>query len=832
MPTDQERRKILNEYLEKWPIEKLKSLTLEEYAVGNDNYKDTLSYWWETPTNILGGIGGLGGGGAFKYGVYFMTNVKDYSVHKIFNSNGRYAWRRKLGNSPEEAFVNIKSKIIEIAEAAQNRNFTKIDNIDFSYNPLKWKIAFLYSNESLLVNYQVNSLQFAARKLGFDDVEKATTSKLYEYLMAQKAEKETVYNFSDKLWKMYIEEKDINYYVIGSKYGKNGDDDVFSLFLEKSVVATGFYGHTNLSDLYLKPKSEIISYLKKQGEATNAYSALKHFLNIKVGDKIAIKADGSPRGKKGYLKIIGFAEVIEKEGVVYQYDKELGHTLNVDYIEAPIGLELSLGGYGRTIHHLSNQNHIQMIFENDNYIIEEEMIPKSSKKPKTHPLNQILFGPPGTGKTYRTRQIAYEIIKGEEPKDNDAAIQLFKDLKGDQIEFVTFHQNYSYEDFVQGLRPDINVKDQLAFERKDGIFKEIATKALYEYYKKSKQEKRPIKQAVQLDFDEVYQVFVEDLKEKENVLFKTSTGSKIHVSGISVKNNIYLKHDTGSREYTVSATRLKKLNNAISDLDKIQNIHQEILDAIGGCNSTVYWVALNEFRKFEKKYQPQTEIPQEEVFEDVKYETMVQNLQNFSSEDFDINRLEVKNYVLIIDEINRANISRVFGELITLLEPSKRFGQAEELEVQLPSGDRFVVPPNLYVIGTMNTADKSIALLDIALRRRFEFVPVFPNRGLVDENYRTFFDALNTKIADWKSPDFTIGHSYFMEITDEAMFEKVMNNKIIPLLSEYFMNDLERVKSLLSHVGVQLKTEYYGILRFESIDLSKTKAKTQSNEND
>ncbi len=192
----------------------------------------------------------------------------------------------------------------------------------------------------------------------------------------------------------------------------------------------------------------------------------------------------------------------------------------------------------------------------------------------------------------------------------------------------------------------------------------------------------------------------------------------------------------------------------------------------------------------------------------------------------------LKNYVLIIDEINRANISRVFGELITLLEPSKRFGQAEELEVQLPSGDRFVVPPNLYVIGTMNTADKSIALLDIALRRRFEFVPVFPNRGLVDENYRTFFDALNTKIADWKSPDFTIGHSYFMEIADEAMFEKVMNNKIIPLLSEYFMNDLERVKSLLSHVGVQLKTEYYGILRFESIDLSKTKAKTQSNEND
>jgi 5-methylcytosine-specific restriction endonuclease McrBC GTP-binding regulatory subunit McrB len=237
---------------------------------------------------------------------------------------------------------------------------------------------------------------------------------------------------------------------------------------------------------------------------------------------------------------------------------------------------------------------------------------------------------------------------------------------------------------------------------------------------------------------------------------------------------------------------------------------------------------LNDFLEY---YHKNDLSKREEIsFENIDYESKKELVKDFtlSKERFDAIKNKVKNYVLIIDEINRANISRVFGELITLLEPSKRFGQDEELEVQLPSGDRFVVPPNLYVIGTMNTADKSIALLDIALRRRFDFVPVFPDMKWVDDKYRSFFDALNTKIAEMKSPDFTIGHSYFMEINGEEGIEKVMNNKVIPLLSEYFMNDLERVKSLLASVGVKIKTEHYGILRFESIDLSKT----QKNGND
>ena len=168
----------------------------------------------------------------------------------------------------------------------------------------------------------------------------------------------------------------------------------------------------------------------------------------------------------------------------------------------------------------------------------------------------------------------------------------------------------------------------------------------------------------------------------------------------------------------------------------------------------------------------------------------------------ELQKVTRKNFVIIIDEINRANISRVFGELITLIEPDKRSHGSIPLEARLPSGDPFIVPSNLFIIGTMNTADKSIALLDIALRRRFEFESMYPkyeikNQEIYDVN---ILEKINKQIIKSKGHDFQIGHAYFMG--DNKDLVKRMNKKVIPLLLEYYMNDEKEVKGILNSAGL------------------------------
>ncbi|WP_052169953.1 McrB family protein [Pseudobutyrivibrio ruminis] len=156
------------------------------------------------------------------------------------------------------------------------------------------------------------------------------------------------------------------------------------------------------------------------------------------------------------------------------------------------------------------------------------------------------------------------------------------------------------------------------------------------------------------------------------------------------------------------------------------------------------------------------------------------------------------NYVIIIDEINRGNISKIFGELITLIEEDKRWGELNQMSVTLPMGQNFAVPNNLYIIGTMNSADKSISLIDAALRRRFEFVEMAPNPAFVsDEKLRNVLKSLNEYLRkEQRSTDLLIGHSYFIGKTIIEI-EPIMNRCVIPLLYEYFYDDESKIKKAL-----------------------------------
>ncbi|HEC1808120.1 TPA: AAA family ATPase, partial [Campylobacter lari] len=166
-------------------------------------------------------------------------------------------------------------------------------------------------------------------------------------------------------------------------------------------------------------------------------------------------------------------------------------------------------------------------------------------------------------------------------------------------------------------------------------------------------------------------------------------------------------------------------------------------------------------------------------------------------------------YIIIIDEINRGNVSKIFGELITLIEPSKRIGEKEELRVRLPySGEEFGVPKNVYIIGTMNTADRSITSLDTALRRRFEFVEMMPKPSklskIEDIDLQELLKAINTRIEYLLDREKTIGHAFFMGIKDLNDLKNVFQNKIIPLLQEYFYNDYALINAVLNENGMIL----------------------------
>ncbi|WP_299781721.1 AAA family ATPase [uncultured Formosa sp.] len=370
-------------------------------------------------------------------------------------------------------------------------------------------------------------------------------------------------------------------------------------------------------------------------------------------------------------------------------------------------------------------------------------------------INQIFYGPPGTGKTYHTVLEAAKIIEQKESLKYSEALKFFNKHLGNRIEFITFHQNYSYEDFIQGLRPDTEIGGELSFFKSDGVFKRIADRAL----KNLKDSENP--GSAKRQFEDVFLELIKplndgELDELEIEMKKTS----FYITEVGEKS-IEFRKNQGESKHTLSINTLRKMYDS--------GVNTIILGGLQPYYNPILSLLLRKGKR---------------------------NVQTVAKQ----------NYVIIIDEINRANISRVFGELITLIEKDKRSHGKIPLTATLPSGDPFIVPSNLYIIGTMNTADKSIALLDIALRRRFEFKAMYPKYSIENKTIHKseFLEKLNKLIVNsGKGHDFTIGHSYFMCDDDETFnFENTINNKVIPLMLEYYMNDENEVTRILKDADV------------------------------
>lgn len=452
-----------------------------------------------------------------------------------------------------------------------------------------------------------------------------------------------------------------------------------------------------------------------------------------------------------------------------------------------------------------------------------------------YPLNVIFYGPPGTGKTYnsiiRAMKIADpDFMTGYEDGDwNNDYVRHFQQLRGQgKIRFVTFHQNFSYEDFVQGLKPDTlnvdnisderNNNDSLKFRYEDGIFLRTSVSALSALYVDSINEQNegdPNREYQRLELEEAYLAFLEYLGESGELQgFKPTT-----LFHFTISNQESFRLSSGERRGPFSVTK-RDILEAHRMLPKNYDFYapgstSKIGDMFPRTSGSGLWAVLYSFREFLNNrpvalVEEPADMDQFDAIDEIamlEYDSLRKPVLPV---DIDFIRRSnfSDNYVIIIDEINRANVSRVFGELITLIEPDKRTHGDYPLSITLPSGDEFIVPSNLYIIGTMNTADKSLAMLDVALRRRFDFEALYPDLGLVDNpTLREVMRKLNEQIVynmiD-RGYDHQIGHSYFMGKTEDDLIP-LMNKKIIPLLMEYFKNDGERVVNILRDTGFTIE---------------------------
>lgn len=734
-------------FQEVWTLEKVKNMTLEEYTnIKKDNpNRDDFTFWIESKLDNLGSIWG---GSAFKFGIYRRNDEsqKESSSGRLYSQN--YAWIAKYGNNENEAFNNIKEKIIQIIQASQDNNLKTIEKIDFG-DAIKWKIAFHYQdvkNIKIVNIFSKNVLDLISLN---EFKEKLKIYQIHKKLLENKnlSLVKMIENIAIPLWNKYG--MDSQNYIDKMK-------NLFSEYLNKKKL------DKNTINKYIQVIENISKeFLKENLYSCDLFSFDQNINKLNKNEEFKLK---NSNGNNMYSSALNYYRAFL-----------------IDY------------------------------YEQDIFITERVQSEESNMK--IIPLNQILYGSPGTGKTYHTIDKALEILGKNLESRDDKKAKFDEYVKNGQIVFTTFHQSYGYEEFVEGIKPDLdkeNENSQIRYKIKDGIFKKLCKKALYK-------EQKLKNDTLISNYSSVWKISLGYNASLREECFKEN---KICIGWNEIPKNMgdeFLKLGNNDKNTINSFKNEMQLGDLVCVFNSLKTIK-----GIGIIKSDVKYTQQGEYQTYREvewiskddevniyELNDNINLTQKTVYKlwRISPNILLDKISNVKNLEL-IQDNTKEPFIIIIDEINRGNVSKIFGELITLIEPSKRLGEKEELKVTLPySGEKFGVPKNVYIIGTMNTADRSITSLDTALRRRFEFVEMMPDVSKLSMdcegiNLQELLKAINTRIEYLLDREKTIGHAFFIGVENLNDLKSIFQNKIIPLLQEYFYNDYALINAVLNDNGM------------------------------
>lgn len=767
----QKQYALWDEFLTVWPASRLATMTLDEYTQAGS--KDSFTYWIESRLDELGSIWG---GSAFKFGVFSRkdTEVRESAENRSYSDT--HGWYSALGATAEEAFEKVRGYVGQIAALAANGDLDGIEAFDHLGEATKWKIAFHYQNRLQPVIVDIFKRALLAAYTG------GTTSQsmaaLQQAALVKRSEGMGILEFGRQVWEAWSQ-KNLAIWKLShgsltdterqqcmdgplAVMGKETGKGQGKKFAEVSVGTLFFLCHGNSPQLIGQFVSDVSSWPQRTGWLQRSYRVLKSA--TRTDRYTANSKYWSPQGNTTFWQV-GADDLPEFESTLLKpyFGTDLAELATL----AGEPIEAASIGTG-----LAPPSPV--------------LAQPASRQPVAACINRIYYGPPGTGKTYTLMQL----------------------LKRD------------YEQAAAMISPE-EWRNQIIAE-KIAVLKwwEGAAAALYDLGGKAK---------------------VADIAEHRFIQAITAANG----SNRNVRQTLWRTLQNHTVDESATVKMKKRLSPAVFD-KAADSVWQFAGDWRDDCADLIALV--DQLKRGQQDAGAVQRYSFVTFHQSYGYEEFVEGLRPVLAGDADAGEVayEIRpgafkelcrkarqapdqRFAMVIDEINRGNISKIFGELITLIEADKRDpldGSAPPVEVVLAySGDKFSVPANVDIIGTMNTADRSLALLDTALRRRFDFVPLLPDTraekvsgdqdsaplaGLVVTtdagtiDVRRMLERINERIEALYDRDHCIGHAYLTglarAIDGSQRFEALataFRQRIVPLLEEYFFEDWRKIRLVL-----------------------------------